>query len=244
MWGAIKQPSVGAAEAIGGYGAGCVAGAVPLPLAGDGFRVARPERGRVWGHPSLIAFLRTLAGAVKAHRLPLHFVGDLGQPRGGPAPSGHASHQTGLDVDLAYAPYRNHQPPVMVDGKTLQKAFNAGVVALLRMAAEDTRVDRIFVNPVIKRALCSSVKDRSWLRKVRPWWGHGDHFHVRLACPDGSTACVRQPELPPGDGCGELDWWFRPAEEQDRKQSQDVYRAKVGAGPDLPERCREVLEAK
>ena len=40
--------------AIGGYSAGCIDGAVALPKIGDGFRVAKPERNRVFGHPLLV----------------------------------------------------------------------------------------------------------------------------------------------------------------------------------------------
>src|SRR5262249_51802528 len=49
----------------------------------------------------------------------------------------------------------------------------------------------------------------SWLRKLRPWWGHDDHFHVRLRCPTGDAECQVQEPIPPGDGCGaDLAWWF------------------------------------
>ena len=58
---------------------------------------------------------------------------------------------------------------------------------MLEVAASDPVVDRIFVNPVIKRELCTHEPPGSlWLRKLRPWWGHHDHFHVRLRCPPGS----------------------------------------------------------
>ena len=107
------------------------------------------------------------------------------------------------------------------DGKALDPAlFSARQVTLLRLAATDPRVDRIFVNPVIKRALCqgefsAAVGDRSWLHRLRPWYGHDDHFHVRLACPEGSPDCVRQAPVPAGDGCdASLAWWFQPRQPQ------------------------------
>ena len=244
VWGAVVGPAHGSAESIGGYSAGCLRGGVSLPLVGAGFRVARPERHRVWGHPSLIGFLRKLGTAIKTHRLPLLFIGDMAQPRGGPAPTGHASHQTGLDVDLAYAPFEGHSPPSMLDGKQPSKRFDQKVRELLQLAASDPRVERIFVNPILKRALCETVRDRTWLHKLRPWWGHSDHFHVRLRCPDGDSTCVSQSPLPPGDGCAELAWWFDTKAQQDRKKSRDTYQSKVGAGPDLPDKCREVLDDK
>src|SRR5262245_13039627 len=101
-WHAFRTPTAGKAQSVGGYSAGCVLGAVALPTTGDGFVVARPARHRSFGHPALVATIRDLGRRVKSLGLPPLSVGDLGQARGGPAPSGHASHQTGLDVDLFY----------------------------------------------------------------------------------------------------------------------------------------------
>jgi penicillin-insensitive murein DD-endopeptidase len=244
-WNAVRQPAPWTAESIGGYSAGCLAGASQLPPKGAGYVIARPERGRVWGHPSLISFLEQLGARAKQLKLPAFFIGDLAQPRGGPAPSGHASHQTGLDVDVAYGAMANGELPSMLDGKKQPgKLFTAKVVRLLQLAAADPRVDRMFVNPAIKRALCQASGDRAWLRKLRPWWGHHAHFHVRLACPERSAECVPQPALPAGDGCGELDWWFSREQDADRGKAQDAYSAKVGGAPELPARCNSVLDAK
>ncbi|HCB13842.1 MAG TPA: penicillin-insensitive murein endopeptidase, partial [Gammaproteobacteria bacterium] len=68
----------------------------------------------------------------------------------------------------------------------------------LKLAAQSPRVERIFVNAIIKQALCDSETDRAWLNKVRPWWGHDAHFHVRLACPPDSGQCKPQQPIPPG----------------------------------------------
>ncbi len=69
----------------------------------------------------------------------------------------------------------------------------------------------MLVNAAIKKELCR-VKDKkadSWMDKVRPWYGHADHIHVRLKCPADSPNCRKQPPVPGGDGCGkELDYWF------------------------------------
>jgi penicillin-insensitive murein endopeptidase len=219
-------------------------GASRLPLSGPGFRVTRPERGRVWGHPSLVGYLKQLGAQLRSRKLPLLFIGDLAQARGGPAPSGHASHQTGLDVDVAYCAPQEGKPPSVLDAKKRPgKLFTNQVQQLLRLAAADARVDRIFVHPAIKRALCSGAGDHAWLRKVRPWWGHHDHFHVRLSCPAESGECRPQAALPEGDGCGELGWWFSADAQADRDKAHDTYSAKVGAGPELPARCDSVLAA-
>ncbi|HEX9103630.1 MAG TPA: penicillin-insensitive murein endopeptidase [Polyangia bacterium] len=248
-WALFRTPTANPPRAIGGYSAGCIDGAVALPLSGDGFRVAKPERNRVFGHPLLVGMVRDLGKhLVELHLAPLA-VGDLGQPRGGPAPTGHASHQTGLDVDLWFLPPVAGSAQSMVDRARMQPSprFTDAVVRLLMLAASDARVERIFVNPVLKRAVCERTDgggDRGWLRKLRPWWGHDDHFHVRLACPADSPACTPQTPLPPGDGCGELAWWFDDKAQADREKGHQTYAAKVGAAPVLPDGCRVLLDGK
>ena len=247
VWSRVRAPSGGAAQAIGGYSAGCIEGAVALPTQGGGYRVARPERGRTFGHPLLISVIRDLGRRLQRLHLPLLAVGDLAQPRGGPAPTGHASHQTGLDVDLWFVPPAGKETVSMVDAAHARPSarFDAAVARQLELAASDARVDRIFVNPVLKRALCgSAVGARDWLRKLRPWWGHADHFHVRLACPADSPGCVPQPPLPPGDGCDTLAWWFSGHEESDRAREHQSYAARVSASPELPDRCRALVDGE
>jgi penicillin-insensitive murein endopeptidase len=246
-WSLFRTPTKRPPQAIGGYSAGCVDGAVALPDSGDGFRVARPERHRVFGHPALVAMIRDLGHhLVTLHLSPLS-VGDLGQARGGPAPTGHASHQTGLDVDLWFVSPVKGKALSMVDAARLQPSqrFTAAVMRLLELAASDAGVERIFVNPVLKRAVCertAGAADRGWLHKLRPWWGHDDHFHVRLACPADSPACVAQQPLPPGDGCDQLAWWFDKKAADDRQKGHQTYAAKVGAAPELPDGCRALLD--
>jgi penicillin-insensitive murein endopeptidase len=248
QWAAHKTPGHGAPRAIGKYGAGCLDGAARLPMKGTGFFVTRPERERVFGHPLLVQLIETIGAQVaKLHQaLP---IGDLSQARGGPAPTGHASHQTGLDVDIWYLPPENGKsPPVVdVDKHVLTKKWKASIAKVLQSFAEAGEVDRIFVNPVIKRALCTAPptapeEDRSWLKKIRPWWGHHDHFHVRLACPKESTLCEAQTPLPDGDGCKGLDWWFAKHTDEEREKGRKDYQAKVGASPPLPTPCQTLLD--
>ena len=85
---------------------------------------------------------------------------------------------------------------------------------MIRDAALEPRVERIFVNAAIKKALCREAKgDRSWLAKVRPMYGHDYHFHIRITCPRGSDECESQPEPTEGEGCGhdDLAYWFSDA---------------------------------
>jgi penicillin-insensitive murein DD-endopeptidase len=249
LWGRVRTPAPGPARAIGGYSSGCVIGAVRLPAKGGGYRVGRPERRRDFGHPALVAFVRELGAAVARERLGLLTVGDLGQPRGGPAKGGHASHQSGLDVDLWYALGERRRgaraPLPMVDRKTQRptRHLDARVRRVIEIAASDPRVERVIVNPVIKRELCERVEgERAWLRKLRPWWGHDEHFHVRLACPADSPDCEAQPAMPEGDGCADVAWWFRKEDEKARAQKRQGYRARIGGGLELPAICLKLLE--
>jgi len=252
-WSVVTKPSPGPPVVIGQPGAGCVEGAHALPLRGPGFLVVRPERHRHFGHPTLIAFVRGLARRARAEKLPTLLVGDLGQPRGGPTPTGHRSHQSGLDVDLWYAPPkggfvpgRKPAPPapsmVSLRTKKMLPAWNPRVARLLELAGKMPEVDRIFVHPAVKRALCQDPARRGpWLRVVRPWWGHDEHLHVRLRCPEGSSACVPGAPLPPGDGCDAgLDWWL-----SGEAAKAAAKRPPPGRGaPAMPAACARLLEDK
>jgi penicillin-insensitive murein DD-endopeptidase len=244
----VATPADGAPEPIGTYAAGCLRGGQALPPRGPGYEVVRLGRRRYFGHPELVTYVRRLGAKVRKARLERIVVGDLSQARGGPTPTGHRSHQTGLDVDIAFIGTprpmgavereRYVAPPVVdLTRAQLTSAWSARIVQVLALAADDPAVDRVFVHPAIKQALCTSPRKSAWLRRVRPWWGHHDHFHVRLACPAGSQLCQRQDPLPDNDGCGEeLAWW---GSEDARKTRQQ--RAAAAAPPQLPAACDDVL---
>jgi len=228
-WAAIRQPTNfnGQAQSIGTYDAGCLSNAVPLPADGIGYQVMRLSRNRFYGHPSLKQLIETLAKQVDSRHLGTLLVGDLSQPRGGPALTGHRSHQTGLDVDIWFllsSPAQSRSltlaeretlsaPSVIAsnsDGINTGQ-WTAANEEVLALAAESALVDRIFVNAGVKRELCRHYRGQAWLQKIRPWWKHEDHFHVRLKCPPNNANCLGQPPLPIGDGCdASLDWWFQP----------------------------------
>src|SRR6476661_7496777 len=103
-------PSAQPTKVIGDYTKGRIAGAARMPMTGDTWQVMRLSRNRYWGHPETIALIRRLS--VNAHKdagWPGILVGDIGQPRGGPALSGHASHQIGLDADIWLTPMPDHR---------------------------------------------------------------------------------------------------------------------------------------
>ena len=249
-WGLFRAPSPGPARAIGSYANGCLAGARVLPLDGVGYQVMRPSRGRFYGHPMLIRYIEAL-GKEMARAKELLLVGDMAQARGGPMDGGHASHQVGLEVDLWYLhPFGRVSDEqreelsadtlVSEDGQGVDPAhWDVSVARLLRLAASQPAVDRIFVNPAIKKELCRRAEDRAWLHKIRPWWGHADHFHVRLQCPTGEAECVPQTALTAGDGCdATLDWWFTAEARTARDQPHET-----GMPAAMPLQCRGLVES-
>lgn len=252
-WSAQRHPKSGPPRAIGAYGAGCLQGAEPLPPEGPGFELLHPARRRYFGHPDLVGFVRRLAAAAAGRGLPVLLVGDLAQPRGGPTPSDHGSHQSGLDVDISYTRPALARPlsraereelpfPGVVDvaARRLNPLWRPQIAELLELAAADPRVDRIFVNAVVKREMCARRAGAPWLGRLRPWWGHDGHFHVRLRCPAGSRACRAQAPVPAGDGCdATLDWWL--GEEARRAAAERRRRPPRAIAAALPAECREVL---
>lgn len=217
-----KTPSPESSAPIGSYARGCLAGGIQLPETGPTWQAMRLSRNRNWGHPELIDFIKELTrfAAMQDGWAGL-YVGDLGQPRGGPV-SGHRSHQIGLDVDIWMLPPKrldlSRQEREDLSSISTRRAKGAYVNdnwtpqhhAILRAAARDERVARVFAFPGAKVQMCKDeTGDRRWLRKIRPWWGHHYHFHVRLTCPDDATDCVNQAPPPEGDGCADAERWVR-----------------------------------
>lgn len=270
LFGAKQSASRQAPEAIGTYARGCGAGMVQLPESGPTWQVMRLSRNRNWGQPELVQYLVDLSKKARAAGWRGIYVGDMSQPRGGPMTSGHASHQIGLDADIWMLPPPSLQLSpgqreklssisIRTDDQTrINGNWSASHMALIRLAAMDPRVDRVFVAAAAKIAMCNAAgrKDRAWLQKVRPIQGHNFHFHVRLKCPAGSPLCRAQgqsvAELSKGgDGCDEsLNWWVTTYLEELRNPPK---RAKP-SGPrprtpreftmsDLPKQCAAVLSA-
>ena len=257
-WARITTPAkaLGNSQSIGTYTSGCVSGAAALPLQGNGFQVMRLSRHRFYGHPELIEFIQQLGQTVYSQQLGTLLIGDLGQPRGGPAPSGHRSHQTGLDVDIWFLLSEQANTQVltaderetwnassMIDpqtGRVNDKLWSKAHERILELAASSPKVERIFVNPGIKQALCQhrTAASGRWLGKIRPWWKHDDHFHVRLKCPAKNAFCENQEPLPAGDGCdASLDWWFSA-------EAKLPSKSKPMPAPPLPALCERILTEK
>ena len=228
----------------------------------------RLSRNRNWAHPDMIALVERLAIEARAedgwNGL---LVGDLAQPRGGPMLSGHASHQVGLDADvwLTEMPDRTlsrkeretiNATVVTKDRKSIdKKVWTESHARLIKRAASYPEVARIFVHPPIKAELCKWAKgDTAWLAKVRPYFGHNYHFHIRINCPKGSTTCKNQPTPHPkdGTGCGEeLAYWMGDVPWVPKKKPDPNAKPVKPVKPPppmtvsaLPAECRTVVTAE
>jgi penicillin-insensitive murein DD-endopeptidase len=226
-----STPFPGPPRSIGGYFDGCLAGAAPLPITGPTWQVMRLSRNRNWGNPQLVRFIERFAENAKKIGWDGLLVGDMSQPRGGPMLSEHKSHQIGLDADIWFTPMPDH----------VQSLWTHRHTELIRTAAQDPAVVRILVNAAIKKALCREVgADRAWLFKVRPWYGHAEHFHVQIACPADSPECKPQTPPRPSDGCGhELNFWFKESTLHPAPSKPKPPLTLAG----LPRACRQIVKA-
>ncbi|MBL4733662.1 MAG: penicillin-insensitive murein endopeptidase [Rhizobiaceae bacterium] len=269
LFGAKTLPADLKPVAHGFYSKGCIAGAKAIPIDGPNWQVMRLSRNRRWGHPDLIKVIEELSYKAKDDGWNGLLVGDISQPRGGPMLTGHRSHQMGLDADIWLRPmpdtrwnYKQRENisaisalkkgTVYVDKARWKRA----TTMLLYHAASFPNVERILVHPGIKKQLCDTVRgDRQWLNKIRPYWGHHYHFHLRIACPAGSTGCRKQKSTGTDLGCGSsLDWWFKVAfgpkkKKKKRKTTKKKKKTKVKKRrqiklADLPQACSTVLNAR
>ncbi len=254
QFGARPTPSPHDPHPVGRHAQGCLAGGMQLPETGPTWQAMRLSRNHNWAHPAAIEFIGDLSQQATRAGWSGLYVGDISQPRGGPL-AGHASHQIGLDIDVWLLPAtrldlsRSQRESLssMNVRSADQRAVNGNWTRahhfLLETAARDPRVNRIFITPPVKLRMCADAGggDRAWLAKIRPWWGHNTHFHVRLNCPRGAVGCVNPEPLPAGDGCAEAVWWVTEALEP-----PDPNAPKTPAKPplrvaDLPPQCAQVL---
>lgn len=259
LFGAADLPSSQPPQAIGGFARGCQAGAAQLAESGPTWQAMRLSRNRNWAQPGTVAFVQDLSRF--AATLPGWsglYIGDMAQPRGGPMLTGHASHQSGLDADIWMLPparldltetERENLSSIRTDrqdGAYVNGDWSPQHEAILRAAASDPRVNRIFVFAGAKVEMCDNATgDRSWLHRIRPWYGHNFHFHVRLNCPPGDTACESQVPIPPGDGCADARQWVAdlldpPPPDPDAPPPQPRRELTMA---NLPGQCLDVLNS-
>ncbi|SPJ23426.1 penicillin-insensitive murein endopeptidase [Palleronia abyssalis] len=258
LFGNKPTPAALPSAPYGFYSKGCMAGAQQLPETGPTWQAMRLSRNRNWALPQTIDVVQGISRAAAAHPASNGiYVGDMSQPSGGPMLTGHASHQIGLDADIWLMPAtlglnRTQRENISAksyrraEGAYTNSAWSSFQETIVKAAATDPRVERIFIFPGAKVAMCDNATgDRSWLRKVRPWYGHHYHFHVRLSCPDNATGCVAQDPPPPGDGCEDARQWVRnilnpPPQPRDPNAPAPQPKRELTMA-DLPQACQAVL---
>lgn len=262
-FGKAAEGSQQKASPYGSYAKGCLAGGVELPETGPRWQAMRLSRNRNWGHPETIKFIDRLSK--KAAAQPGWnglYIGDISQPRGGPMLSGHRSHQIGLDIDIWMRPAtdlrlsrrdRENISSISMrrnEGAFVNSKWTKAHHEIIKAAASDKATARIFVFPGAKVQMCKDEKgNRAYLRKIRPWWGHHYHFHVRLNCPRGAKGCVDQAAPPKGDGCAEAQQWVNnilnppPPKPRDPNAPAPKPRRELTLA-DLPQQCTSVLRSR
>lgn len=256
-WASVKAASQGPVEVIGGYAGGCISGASQLTENSNDYVIMKPSRLRNHGHPSLVQYLEQLARKLRDDKVPPMLVEDMSGPRGGPVLKGHASHQNGLDVDISLEFFErpltqeeretHTSPSFVIDRKVLKPEWSKNQEQLIVRAAEPSEVSRIFVAPGIKKHFCEKYPDAPWLYKLRAWWGHDDHIHVRLNCPNGQKSCKPQPALNPKETqCGaDLQRWFSKTVDRDWANIQKHWAKNIPKSfPWLPPQCEKVRIAR
>ena len=168
-------------RAVGLPHAGRLERGVKLPAAGgnyftwDPIQRESPNRGwRRWGTDRLVrTTLRVVREFAADHpRAPRIGIGDISRPRGGDfgpryGLPGHASHQSGLDVDLYYPRLdRRERAPLSVDQVNLRLSQDL-VDRFVRAGAEN-----VFVGPSTDLEGPADV--------VAALVHHDNHLHVRL----------------------------------------------------------------
>ena len=259
LFGSKALPADMKPKAVGFYSKGCLAGGIALPVDGPDWQVMRLSRNRRWGHPDLIRIIEELSIKAKQDGWNGLMVGDISQPRGGPMLTGHLSHQVGLDADIWFMPMPDNRLTLEEREETSaisvlkpgtfyvdDALWTDAHMKLLRHASKFPEVQRILVHPGVKKKLCDTVtEDRAWLSKIRPFYGHHYHFHIRIRCPEGSENCRPQTEVGSSSGCdSSLAWWFEEAlkPKPAPKNAQPVKRKEMRLA-DLPPACNGILEA-
>lgn len=223
-----REERADGSEAVGFYTDGSLLNSVALPEESFAhLKIFRP-RNRGWATRSLVTTL--LEATQDFHRLfpsgERVQIGDMTSENGGPL-SLHASHQNGLDADVAYLrTNRAERDPndwglrgfdeSFVKDKRITKNFDLRRNwFLLKSVVTRGAVVRIFVDSEIKRAYCgksgkldpgapASIRNEV-LRRLRPYENHDDHFHMRIRCPASNPKCLDQEDVPPGNGCDRID---------------------------------------
>lgn len=210
-------------QAIGYVGDGRLQNAIDLYSyeqnhSGVGFEIIRPKRLTHFATNELTHVMLMMGKFTRQH-LPEQklYVGDLSREKGGKLGS-HLSHQTGMDVDVAF----------YFDNKTFHGRFASAVAVdkphgswlpeaqwkLFKEVVASDYIDRIFIHAVLKKNLCElAIKNGELqkdtkngvvfetLRRLIPEKDHHNHFHLRVKCSRAQEKCRPMAEPANTSGC-------------------------------------------
>jgi LysM repeat protein len=205
-----RQVRVFAGQSIGRVDRGTLHNSTRLPKSSHYFR-RRVERTYATTHlidHTLNAISSVYEQFPKLHRLA---IGDLSAETGGWL-SGHASHQSGRDIDIGL--FYRKQPAgypeefVVATRDSLDAAATWALVeALVETAGKPGGVEKIFLDYELQGWLYEHARKQGWSKArladvfqypdgefakhglVRHEPNHADHLHVRFGCPAGDNGC-------------------------------------------------------
>jgi murein endopeptidase len=201
-------------QAIGFHNGGTLRDGTTLPASGPGF-VCRKRPNRNYGTEMTIQLLEGAAGAVEKaypNKSPI-VIANISKQGGGHLcnfGSCHASHQTGLDADVAF-PSRKHNTDLWSlcstgrcrAGAKISDEFDEDRFFLFvktLVAAKNKPVIAFFIDTQIKKYMCRWARDKGEnlsdpdspafkaLQAMKHAPGHHNHVHVRFKCP-GNRDC-------------------------------------------------------
>jgi LysM repeat protein len=184
--------------------------ATQLPSSSHYFR-RRLERTWAAAHVidhTLNAIHEAHATIPKLHRLA---IGDLSDNDGGPI-SGHASHQSGRDIDIGLfyrkVPAGYPQEFVVANEDNFDATATWALLEpLVRTAAKQGGIEKVFLDYELQRSLYAAARADGWSKAklvdvfqypdgpyakhglVRHQVKHSDHMHVRFACVADDLPC-------------------------------------------------------
>lgn len=196
------------------------------------FEVLFPSRNRHFGTIGLVNIIEFLGQYLQSispgSRL---LISDIAGPRGGPLfkidakarrylldgnggyVKSHASHQNGLDADIAYiSSDRNQNRFFDVRGPDLKKKVDIKTqFEVFKTAVRSDSVELFFIHPDLKKELCleayrqgafkegseDKVALETLRRSVRDY-GHYNHFHLRMKCiNENNPRCKSRADMLP-----------------------------------------------
>ncbi len=168
------------------------------------------DRNRAWGTLETILWMQDAFDHLRARfpGAPRVRVHDISRRRGGPM-TGHRSHQSGRDVDLAYYQRRCGGRPCVFRNLRPQDLDANRQWALFEHWLKNDQVDAIFMDYSLQEPLYRAARRAGYSRAqlsrwiqyprgpsfphgiVRHFRKHRDHAHVRFTCPETDERCRR-----------------------------------------------------